>query len=331
MSIQQPLPQTVMTRPGDPRIYLRARDGEWFYYDPNHECLGSGAMGTVYLGFGTQSGRRIAIKRVKDQFANQYLIRERAKLEASLVFNHPNVIQMLGYCECHPTQGPIFILSEYVSGITLEEHAKTHMAGLDVREKSKRIASEMCNVLDGLERIHSFGIVHRDIKPSNIMLEGGKNVKLMDLGIARINGGNKFSTVGFIGTPQYASPEQIECGSDDAIDRRSDIYALGITLYELVAGYNPYDSNIQMEVLESQLKKRLPYNESIDRPLFYIISKATEKNPDRRYQSALEFKDALTAYINSEDPKPFPTGTVVAIVIAVVIVAAILCALLMFM
>lgn len=322
--------QTVMTRPRDPRIYLRARDGEWFYYDPNHECLGSGAMGTVYLGFGTQSGRRIAIKRVKDQYANQYMIRERAKQEASLVFNHPNVVQMLGYCECHPSKGPIFILSEYVSGMTLEHHARTQMAHLDAREKSKRIASEICHVLDGLSCIHSYGIVHRDIKPSNIMLEGGKNVKLMDLGIARLNGGNKFSTVGFIGTPQYASPEQIkrEATGDD-IDIRSDIYALGITLYELVAGFNPFDSNVQMDVLENQLKKKIVYTEKIDRPLFYIISKATEKNPDRRYQTAEEFKNALTAYINSEDPKPFPTMTVIAIIAGIIVAAVLIYAFLM--
>ena len=315
---------TVMTRPGDPRIYLRARDGEWFYYDPSLECLGSGAMGTVYLGFGTQTGRRIAIKRVKDQYANQYMIRERAKQEASLVFNHPNIIQMLGYCECHPNKGPIFILSEYVSGVTLEHHAKTQMAHLDVREKSKRIALEICHILDALSCIHSYGIVHRDIKPSNIMLEGGKNVKLMDLGIARLNGGNKFSTIGFIGTPQYASPEQIlRESSNDDIDLRSDIYALGVTLYVLIAGFNPFDSSVQMDVLENQLKKKLPYSEKIDRPLFNIISKATEKDPGRRYQTAIEFKDALTEYINSEPPPPFPTAIVVAVVASLIVIAVV--------
>lgn len=308
--------QTVLTRPGDPKIYLRVRDGEWCYYDPNHECLGSGAMGTVYLGFGMQSGRRIAIKRVKDQYANQQMVRERAKQEASLVFNHPNIIQMLGYCECHPSRGPIFILSEYVSGITLGHHARTNMAYLDTREKSKRISLEICHVLDALSCIHSYGIVHRDIKPSNIMLEGGKKVKLMDLGIARLNGGNKFSTVGFIGTPQYASPEQIQREScDDDIDLRSDIYALGITIYELVTGFNPFDTEVQMDILENQLKKKLPYSDKIDRPLYNILLKATEKNPDKRFQTAQEFKEALTRYIDSEDTRSFPIGNVVAYVI----------------
>lgn len=313
--------QTVMTRPGDPRIYLRARDGEWFYYNPNDECLGSGAMGTVYLGYGTQTGRRIAIKRVKDQYASQAIIRERARMEASLVFNHPNVIQMMGYCESHPTRGPIFILSEYVSGVTLEHHAKTQMGFLDVREKSKRLASEICHVLDGLACIHSYGIVHRDIKPSNIMLEGGKTVKLMDLGIARTFGGKGLTATGFIGTPQYASPEQIQREtSDENIDLRSDIYSLGVTLYELVTGGNPFDSPDMMDIIESQLKKRLPASENIDRPLFYIISKATEKNPERRYQTAMEFKDALVSYINSSDEKSFPTGVVVTSIVAVTLV-----------
>lgn len=317
--------QTVLTRPGDPRIYLRSRDGEWFYYNPNDECLGSGAMGTVYLGYGTQTGRRIAIKRVKDQYASQPAVRERARMEASLVFNHPNVIQMMGYCESHPTQGPVFILSEYVSGVTLEHHARTQMGFLDVREKSKRLAAEICHVLDGLACIHSFGIVHRDIKPSNIMLEGGKTVKLMDLGIARTFTGKGLTTAGFIGTPQYASPEQIQReASDDSIDLRSDIYSLGVTLYELATGVNPFDSPDMMDIVERQLKKRLPASDNIDRPLFYIISKATEKNPERRYQTAMEFKDALVAYINSPDVKPFPTGIVAASLIAVVFIIAII-------
>ena len=198
------------------------------------------------------------------------------------------------------------------------------MAHLDVREKSKRIALEICHILDALSCIHSYGIVHRDIKPSNIMLEGGKNVKLMDLGIARLNGGNKFSTVGFIGTPQYASPEQIlRESSNDDIDLRSDIYALGVTLYVLIAGFNPFDSSVQMDVLENQLKKKLPYSEKIDRPLFNIISKATEKDPGRRYQTAIEFKDALTEYINSEPPPPFPTAIVVAVVASLIVIAVV--------
>ena len=121
-----------------------------------------------------------------------------------------------------------------------------------------------------------------------------------------------------------------ESASDD-IDLRSDIYALGITLYVLIAGFNPFDSNVQMDILENQLRRKLPYSEKIDRPLFYIISKATEKNPDRRYQSAMEFKDALTEYINSEPPPPFPTGLVVSVVVSLIVIAVIVYVFLMLM
>lgn len=313
----------VIQKPGDPRIYLLARDGEWIYYDPNHECLGSGAMGTVYLGFGMKTGRRVAVKRVKDQYANNVMIRERAKLEASLVFNHPNVVQMLGYCECAPNKGPIFILSEYVSGVTFEHHAKTQMAFLDNQEKARRIANEICHVLDGLSCIHSYGVVHRDIKPSNIMLEGGKICKLMDLGIARLNGGNKFSVAGFIGTPQYAAPEQIKRDDEsDDIDCRADIYSMGVTLYELLTGFNPFDSNVQADILFNQLKKRLPYDERIPRPLFHIISKATEKDPGKRYQTAQEFKDALISFVNGDIEEPSWFSRNIGKIMAVVFLAA---------
>ena len=112
----------------------------------------------------------------------------------------------------------------------------------------------------------------------------------------------------------------INLTSDENIDLRSDIYSLGVTLYELVTGGNPFDSPDMMDIIESQLKKRLPPSENIDRPLFYIISKATEKNPERRYQTAMEFKDALVSYINSSDEKPFPTGVVVTSIVAVTLV-----------
>ena len=89
--------QTVLQRPGDPNIYLFAM-GEWYGYNPQNEPLGCGAMGTVYLGFRCKNGERIAVKRVKDEYANVRVIRERARQEASLAFRHPNLVEMIGYC-----------------------------------------------------------------------------------------------------------------------------------------------------------------------------------------------------------------------------------------
>ena len=285
--------QQVVQKEGDPRIYLNVM-GQWYYYDPNSTPLGDGAMGTVYLGFSCNSNQRIAVKRVKDVYANNKMIRERAKQEASLSFSHPNLVQMIGLCEVAPNYGPIFILSGYVAGITLDAHVKEQLNLLPQEDRIEKISNELCKVLDALQYLHSRGVVHRDVKPSNIMIENGSVVKLMDLGIARLNGGNKYSSYGFIGTPQYAAPEQILRDSDNTeINAQTDIYALGVTYYELLTGKNPFKTDVEAEMLSRQIKIKLPYDKKIPRSIFNVILKATEKVPAKRYKSASEFKFAI--------------------------------------
>ena len=285
--------QQVVQKEGDPRIYLNVM-GQWYYYDPNSTPLGDGAMGTVYLGFSCNSNQRIAVKRVKDVYANNKMIRERAKQEASLSFSHPNLVQMIGLCEVAPNYGPIFILSGYVAGITLDAHVKEQLNLLPQEDRIEKISNELCKVLDALQYLHSRGVVHRDVKPSNIMIENGSVVKLMDLGIARLNGGNKYSSYGFIGTPQYAAPEQILRDSDKTeINAQTDIYALGVTYYELLTGKNPFKTDVEAEMLSRQIKMKLPYDKKIPRSIFNVILKATEKMPAKRYKSASEFKFAI--------------------------------------
>lgn len=285
--------QQVVQKEGDPRIYLNVK-GQWYYYDPNSAPLGDGAMGTVYLGFSCNSNQRIAVKRVKDVYANNKMIRERAKQEASLSFSHPNLVQMIGLCEVAPNYGPIFILSGYVAGITLDAHVKEQLNLLPQEDRIEKISNELCKVLDALQYLHSRGVVHRDVKPSNIMIENGSVVKLMDLGIARLNGGNKYSSYGFIGTPQYAAPEQILRDSDNTeINAQTDIYALGVTYYELLTGKNPFKTDVEAEMLSRQIKMKLPYDKKIPRSIFNVILKATEKMPAKRYKSASEFKFAI--------------------------------------
>ena len=285
--------QQVVQKEGDPRIYLNVM-GQWYYYDPNSTPLGDGAMGTVYLGFSCNSNQRIAVKRVKDIYANNKMIRERAKQEASLSFSHPNLVQMIGLCEVAPNYGPIFILSGYVAGITLDAHVKEQLNLLPQEDRIEKISNELCKVLDALQYLHSRGVVHRDVKPSNIMIENGSVVKLMDLGIARLNGGNKYSSYGFIGTPQYAAPEQILRDSDNTeINAQTDIYALGVTYYELLTGKNPFKTDVEAEMLSRQIKMKLPYDKKIPRSIFNVILKATEKVPAKRYKSASEFKFAI--------------------------------------
>lgn len=282
-------------------VYLQVR-GQWFYYDPRSKPLGEGAMGIVFLGYNCNNNQRIAVKCVRTAYANNPLIRQRARQEASLSFSHPNIVQMLGMCEYQENSGPIFILSTYVPGITLEEHVKSQLCQLDRQDRVEKISYEICCVLDALQYLHSQGIVHRDIKPSNLMLENGSVVKLMDLGIARMNGGNKYSSYGFIGTPQYAAPEQIlRETTNSEINASTDIYSLGITFYELITGVNPMNSKIESETLSNQVTKKLPYDDAIPRRLYKVIQKATEKDSSKRYQSATDFKIAIQEAISKPD------------------------------
>ncbi|MCC8113257.1 MAG: serine/threonine protein kinase [Bacteroidales bacterium] len=285
--------KTVVVRDGDPYIYLYVM-GEWYAYNPNEDLLGSGAMGDVYRGYRVKDGKVIAVKRVKDCYANVKMIRERARLEASLAFRHPNLVEMLGSCEYAPDYGPIFILSNFVQGRNIDEFVKQFD---DSPTRVEKISNAICSVLDALDYVHSRGVIHRDIKPSNIMVENDTNVRLMDLGISRMNGGNGFSSCGFIGTPQYSAPEQIkrEDGESNApqINATTDIYELGITFYELLDGHNPMDCTSESETLAKQISEKLPNSAKIPDRLMEVIWKATEKNQSSRYQTALAFKEAI--------------------------------------
>lgn len=283
--------QTVFQRADDPYIYLWVM-GEWYCYDPDSEPLGSGSMGIVYRGYRCSDGTPMAIKRVKDAYANNPMIRARAKQEASLAFRHHNLIEMIGYCEMAPTSGPIFLVSKYVAGRNIDAYIREFV---DPARRVEKICNAMCQVLDALEYVHSRGVIHRDIKPSNIMVEEGYNIRLMDLGIARMNGGNNYSAFGFIGTPQYSAPEQIlrEKAGSVQINASTDIYALGITFYELLTGRNPFSCEVEADVLTRQLRLTLPDDRSIPRRLMQVIWKATEKEQSKRYQQAADFRAAI--------------------------------------
>lgn len=283
--------KTVFQRPDDPYIYLLVM-GEWYCYDPTSTPLGSGAMGTVYMGYRVKDGTRMAVKRVKDSYSNNPMIRERAKQEASLAFRHNNLVEMIGYCEYAPDNGPIFLVSKYVSGKNIDEYAKEFLNGSDRVEK---ICNAIFQVLDALEYVHSRGVIHRDIKPSNIMVESDSNIRLMDLGIARMNDGNKFSQYGFIGTPQYAAPEQIlrDKTRTVQINAATDLYALGITFYEIFTGANPFDADTEVDTLTRQMREGLPPHDAVPKRIMNVIAKATEKEQSKRFQTAAEFRDAL--------------------------------------
>lgn len=325
--------QTVVQRKNDPYIYLFVM-GEWYCYNPYDSLLGSGAMGDVFMGYRCSTGETVAVKKVKDVYANNATIRERAKQEASLAFRHPNLVEMIGYCEYAADYGPIFILSNFVHGENVDVYVKGFSGS---PTKVEKVCKVVCMVLDALDYIHSRGVVHRDIKPSNIMVENGSNVRLMDLGIARMNDGNKFSSFGFIGTPEYAAPEQLVQQEPNQevmypkshINAATDIYALGITFYELLTGENPMSCESDTETLTKQMKTALPSNHSIPKKLMRVIWKATEKEQVKRYQTAMDFKKAIQ---ESLIPDPSPAEVVfnwisdyfIVVVLALVLLAIVL-------
>lgn len=183
-------------------------------------------------------------------------------------------------------------MSKYVKGENIDSYLNSIP---DTPSRIDKVCNAVCQVLDALEYVHSRGVIHRDIKPSNIMVEEGYNVRLMDLGIARMNDGNSFSKYGFIGTPQYAAPEQIlrEKTGLVQINASTDIYALGITFYELLTGRNPFNSEVEADILTRQLRETLPADKSIPKRLMQVIWKATEKEQAKRYQKASDFRQAI--------------------------------------
>lgn len=289
---------SIVQRTGDPRIYLWA-DGKWYYYDTMQKPIGSGAMGTVYVGYSMDGRSKVAVKRVNDRYANEMSIRNRARLEASLSFRHPNMIEMIGVCEYPDKKGPIFMLSNYVSGYNIDMHLDKYANYIHDREKF--IALKICKILDALEYLHYKGVIHRDIKPSNIMIDCNTDEpKLMDLGIAKLSN-SKASSTGLVGTPQYAAPEQIKrTEDDDSLTPATDIYALGVTFYELLTGVNPFDSEIETEIISNNLNKKLPNHKLVSRKMMKVLRKATEKNHKKRYQSAKEFQFAIEQVLKSD-------------------------------
>lgn len=277
-------------------VNIRSDRSVWFSFVPTAEfCVGRGAMGVVYRGWCSNNPKyEVAIKVVNGQSAQNPDIRRRARYEASLAIDHPNIIRMLGYCEDHPGEGDIYIVSDFVRGVTINQFAER----LSPDRRVVVIPQMICSILDALICLHSIPIWHRDIKPSNIMVDNDWNVKLMDLGIATTDGLSLGTIEGRgFGTYIYAPPEQIS-GNRSQVNRKSDIYSLGVTLYELLTSVNPFaQSTGDVDMLNRKMNMILPYHELIPMPIFNVILKATERDQINRYQTALEFKRDLVAAI----------------------------------
>jgi tRNA A-37 threonylcarbamoyl transferase component Bud32 len=262
------------------------------------ERLGSGAMGEVFIAENLSIGMRVAVKLLKPELLADPLFRQRFQREAQAIaaIEHPNVARFLDLVVGDPT----FLVMEYVRGVTLSNRLRDQKQ-LSV-ERAVDIGVRLCWAL---RAAHQVGVVHRDLKPANVILstdaEHGEVPKLIDFGLAKLASqrGQEQSltrTGQLIGTPQYMSPEQI---SGKAVDARSDIYALGCLLYELLTGTAPFTGTDDFQVLYQQvhepaqpLRSRLP-----DAPaaLEGVIACALAKDPAKRYSSMEEMATALTA------------------------------------
>lgn len=257
--------------------------------------IGSGGMGTVYLGAHKFiSEQKVAIKVIRSEMVNQSA-KERLKKEAGILasLNHPNIVKFLNY-EID-SEGNIYLIMEYVEGLTLEQYIKT-VSGLIVEKKVLQFFEP---ILDAVEYAHKKNIIHRDIKPSNIIITNDGKPKILDFGISSVFKANENTDAQeefIMGTPSYMSPEQIK-GKN--IDYRSDIYSLGVLLYQMLTGNAPYDTstmsemNIQEKVITEPLPRMKSYYRYISDKMQVIVDKATAKDMEERYQTCQEFRKAM--------------------------------------
>ena len=254
--------------------------------------VGEGGMGVVYLAESVTNVQRVAIKsfplalRGVPDFRRRFF--EEAKKQA--VLYHPNIVQVLDFFE---ESGEFFLVMEYVDGQDLSRLIKS---------KGKLAESEALtivrDILRGLEFAHAKGLVHRDIKPSNVLVDESGRARI-NFGIAIMAGGSEKSltAMGAIGSPWYMSPEQILRPRD--VDQRTDIYALGIVLYEMLTGSVPFDGETDFGVKELQVGAPAPdpreKNSEISQGVAQIVFKAIAKDPGHRFQNCHDFIEALDA------------------------------------
>lgn len=253
------------------------------------EELGRGGMGRVYRVKDTKANEEIALKVIRPEFsANRKSIeRFRNELNAARKIRHKNVCGMYDLGEA---EGTHYITMEYVPGEDLRTQIR-RVKKIDVRT-SISIAKQICQ---GLAEAHKSGVIHRDLKPNNIMIDKKGNVRIMDFGIARSLTTKGITRPGMtIGTPEYMSPEQVE---GKAVDRRSDIYSLGIILYEMVAGRVPFEGETVISVAHKHRYEtpRDPrtFNERIPAGLRHLILRCLAKEEEKRFQSAEDVYNEL--------------------------------------
>ncbi len=276
--------------------------------------IGRGGMAEVYRGYHAALDRYVAIKLLHPFLADDPEFKERFEREARNVarLKHPNIVQVYDF-EYDAEGESYYMVMEYINGPTL----KDRLFDLGLTGERLPLAEALRIVkaaAQALAYAHERGMIHRDVKPANLMLDDDGRVVLTDFGIAKIlTGAHVTSSGGMVGTPAYMSPEQ---GLGEAGDERSDIYSLGVILYQLVTGRLPYDAATPLAIILKHVNEPLPRPREIvpDIPaeLETVICKALAKAPEARYQSAQEFADALEALEALALPLEVAGGAVVS-------------------
>ncbi len=255
--------------------------------------IGHGAMGTVYKAHDPLIERTVALKTIRLDLSHQahQVFEERFYREAKSAgrLNHPNIVTIYDVGE---TDGSAYIAMEYLEGESLDMLLDNH-----IHLSIERIAHITLQIANGLAYAHQHGIIHRDIKPANIILmRSGRIVKITDFGIAQIPTSEKTGDGTLLGSPRYMSPEQVQ---SKVVDGRSDVFSLGIVLYEMLTGHPPFTgddlSTILYNIMNFEPAPPSSINEGVPEPFDRIVMRALSKRPAERYQSARDLAADLRA------------------------------------
>ena len=295
------------------------QEGIYYEYDPHSKSIGEGGMGVVYKGFrvNASTGVRqvVAIKAMKDGLPTEVYLR--AQREADIRLKNDNLVEMMGFIVTTEQEfggrsiRRYYVVSEFLNGVVLTDLLKGNFKnceGIEVPYAKQLYTSYISNkeitsvqiikrVLAGIMALHDKGYIHRDIDPSNIMVTKEGNLKMIDFGIAKYVGqlgtqdSSRTATGKFIGKAEYASPELV-LGAVNDQNYSTDIYAIGILFYQLLVGSLPFDGP-QYDILQAQLKKKIPLYKVPYREYRSIIRKATSKRQASRYQTCVEMRLAV--------------------------------------
>ena len=271
-----------------------------------------GGMGTVYSGLHPKLDRKVAIKVLHKNLTGNPQFKERFLNEAKILakLSHPNIINIYDFIE-HEDQ--FFIITEFVEGLPLDKI---------IADRNSTTTSQKLDyfrqILSGIGYAHSHGVVHRDIKPSNVMIENSTTAKILDFGIAKLSDSSKSltKTGTKMGSLYYMSPEQV---LGKSMDNRTDIYSLGVMLFEMLTNSLPYRTTTESdyELMNSILVQELPnlheYTDNIDPNIEYTIRKACAKEPANRFQTCSEFSEALgNSGFTFYSPRVDPSKTILS-------------------